>query len=146
MKRDVGVQTEKDEIVVLGDVRGAELAGMGETTTTKVGESVPSGVPCKGKAKKEAHENTNVTLRDPSSSVVIKGLEPETDSSSSEAKEGEFLDEASIISFFDNEEGLLIEQLEKEYKEQERDQKRRLEDGLEGVASLLEMGQGDGAL
>ncbi|KAF7841540.1 retrotransposon protein, putative, unclassified [Senna tora] len=117
--------------------------GIGETVTTKVGESVPRGAPCKGKAKKEAHKNTNVTLRDPSSSGVIKGLEPETDSSSSEAEEGEFLDEASIISFFDNEEGLLIEQLEKEYEEQERDHKRRLDDGLEGVASLLEMGEGD---
>ncbi|KAF7822459.1 reverse transcriptase [Senna tora] len=143
MKRDVGVQTEKDETVVLGDVRGAELAWMGETAT-KVGESVPKGAPYKGKAKMEAHENTNVTLRDPSSSGVIKRLEPETDSSSSEAEEGEFLDEASIISFFDNEEGLLIEQLEKEYEEQERDQKRRLDDGLEGVASLLEMGGSEG--
>ncbi|KAF7812986.1 uncharacterized protein G2W53_033962 [Senna tora] len=64
MKRDVGVQIEKDEIVVLGDVRGAELAGMGETATTKVGESVPRGASCKGKAKNEALDNTNVTLRD----------------------------------------------------------------------------------
>ncbi|KAF7831740.1 uncharacterized protein G2W53_014073 [Senna tora] len=143
MKRDVGVQTEKDEIVVLGDVRGAELAGMGETATTKVGESMPRGASCKGKAKNEALDNTNVTLRDPSSSGVIKGLEPEMDSSSSEEEEGEFLDEASIIYFFDKEEGLLIEQLEKEYEEQERDQKRRLDDGLKGVASLLEMGEGD---
>ncbi|KAF7827320.1 uncharacterized protein G2W53_018484 [Senna tora] len=145
MKRDVGVQTEKGEIVVLGDVRGTELAGMGEKAT-KVGESVPKGAPCKGKAKMEAHENTNVTLRDSSSSGVIKRLEPETDSSSSEAEEGEFLDEASIISFFDNEEGLLIEQLEKEYEEHERDQKRRLDDGLEGVASLLEMGGSEGEI
>ncbi|KAF7808584.1 putative pentatricopeptide repeat-containing protein [Senna tora] len=37
--------------------------------------------------------------------------------SSSEAEEGEFLDEASMISFFENEEGLLIEQLEKEYED-----------------------------
>ncbi|KAF7827060.1 beta-amylase 7 [Senna tora] len=66
-------------------------------------------------------------------------MEPHTDSSSSEADEGEFFDEASIVSFFDNEEGLLIEQLEKEYEEQERDQKMRLDDGLEGVASLLGM-------
>ncbi|KAF7833619.1 TMV resistance protein N-like [Senna tora] len=66
-------------------------------------------------------------------------MEPHTDSSSSEADEGEFFDEASIVSFFDNEEDLLIEQLEKEYEEQERDQKMRLDDGLEGVASLLGM-------
>ncbi|KAF7814494.1 sister chromatid cohesion PDS5-like protein [Senna tora] len=133
----------QNDIVVLGDVRGAELAGMDEKAT-KVGESAPKGAPCKEKAKMEAHENSIVTLRDPSSSGVIKRLEPETDSSSSEAEEGEFFDEASIISFFDNEEGLLIEQLEKKYEEQERDQKRRLDDGLEGVASLLEMGGSEG--
>ncbi|KAF7808203.1 uncharacterized protein G2W53_034946 [Senna tora] len=97
MKRDAGVQTEKDEIVVLGDVRGVELAGMGEKATKR----------------RILHHRRR--------------------------KRGEFLEEASIISFFDNEEGLLIEQLEKEYEEQERDQKRRLDDGLEG-ASLLEMG------
>ncbi|KAF7803897.1 vacuolar protein sorting-associated protein 54, chloroplastic isoform X1 [Senna tora] len=74
-----------------------------------------------------------------STSGVVKHMEPHTDSSSSEADEGEFFDEASIVSFFDNEEGLLIEQLEKEYEEQERDQKMRLDDGLEGVASLLGM-------
>ncbi|KAF7811562.1 uncharacterized protein G2W53_032538 [Senna tora] len=143
MKRDVGVQTEEYEIVVLGDVRGVELAGMGEKGT-KVGEGVPRSAPCKGKAKMDAQDNTIVTLRDPSTSGGTKCLEPETYSSSSEAEEGEFLDEASIISFFDNEEGLLIEQLEKEYEDQERDQKRRLDDGLEGVASLLEMDGGEG--
>ncbi|KAF7815376.1 uncharacterized protein G2W53_029345 [Senna tora] len=143
MKRDVGVQTEEYEIVVLGDVRGVELAGMGEKGT-KVGEGVSRSAPCKGKAKMDAQDNTIVTLRDPSTSGGTKCLEPETDSSSSEAEEGEFLDEASIISFFDNEEGLLIEQLEKEYEDQERDQKRRLDDGLEGVASLLEMDGGEG--
>ncbi|KAF7836922.1 nuclear pore complex protein NUP214 isoform X2 [Senna tora] len=143
MKRDVGVQTEEYEIVVLGDVRGVELAGMGEKGT-KVGEGVPRSAPCKGKAKMDAQDNIIVTLRDPSTSGRTKCLEPETDSSSSEAEEGEFLDEASIISFFDNEEGLLIEQLEKEYEDQERDQKRRLDDGLEGVASLLEMDGGEG--
>ncbi|KAF7839621.1 dicer-like protein 4 isoform X3 [Senna tora] len=105
MKCDVGVQTENDEIVVLGDVRGVVLAGMGEKGT-KVGEGVPRSAPCKGKAKMDAQDNTIVTLRDPSSSAVTKRLEPETDSSSSEAEEGEFLDEASIISFFDNEEGM----------------------------------------
>ncbi|KAF7827456.1 phytochrome-associated serine/threonine-protein phosphatase [Senna tora] len=125
------------------DVRGVELAGMGEKGT-KVGEGVPRSAPCKGKAKMDAQDNTIVTLRDPSTSGGTKCLEPETDSSSSEAEEGEFLDEASIISFFDNEEGLLIEQLEKEYEDQERDQKRRLDDGLEGVASLLEMDGGEG--
>ncbi|KAF7838908.1 uncharacterized protein G2W53_007390 [Senna tora] len=104
MKRDVGVQTEKDEIVVLGDVRDVELAGKGQKGTN-MGESAP----CKGKAIMEVQEITNVTLRDPSSSGVIKCLEPETDSSLSEVEEGEFLDGASIISFFDNEEGLLIE-------------------------------------
>ncbi|KAF7834651.1 uncharacterized protein G2W53_009510 [Senna tora] len=143
MKRNVGVQTEEDVNVILGDIRGAELAGKGEKRPKK-GESVYRDVSCKGKAIMEVQEITNVTLRDPSNSGVIKCLEPETDSSSSEAEEGEFLDEASIISFFDNEEGLLIEQLEKEYEEQERDQKRRLDDGLEGVASPLEMGGSEG--
>ncbi|KAF7814525.1 Retrovirus-related Pol polyprotein from transposon TNT 1-94 [Senna tora] len=143
MKRNVGVQTEEDVNVILGDIRGAELAGKGEKGPKK-GESVYRDVSCKGKATMEVQEITNVTLRDPSNSGVIKCLEPETDSSSSEAEEGEFLDEASIISFFDNEEGLLIEQLKKEYEEQERDQKRRLDDGLEGVASLLEMGGSEG--
>ncbi|KAF7844278.1 uncharacterized protein G2W53_001183 [Senna tora] len=143
MKHNVGVQTEEDVNVILGDIRGAELARKGEKGLKK-GESVYRDVSCKGKAKMEVQEITNVTLRDPSNSGVIKCLEPETDSSSSEAEEGEFLDEASIISFFDNEEGLLIEQLEKEYEEQERDQKRRLDDGLEGVASLLEMGGSEG--
>ncbi|KAF7827476.1 putative protein arginine N-methyltransferase 6 [Senna tora] len=81
----------------------------------------------------------NVVIKDLSTSGVVKHMEPHTDSSSSEADEGEFFDEASIVSFFDNEEGLLIEQLEKEYEEQERDQKMRLDDGLEGVASLLGM-------
>ncbi|KAF7831917.1 uncharacterized protein G2W53_014250 [Senna tora] len=87
----------------------------------------------------QTEETEMVTLDDPSTSGVVKHMEPHTDSSSSEADEGEFFDEASIVSFFDNEEGLLIEQLEKEYEEQERDQKMRLDDGLEGVASLLGM-------
>ncbi|KAF7802169.1 zinc finger CCCH domain-containing protein 5-like isoform X1 [Senna tora] len=60
------------------------------------------------------------------------------------AEEGEFFDEASIISFLDNEEGLLIEQLEKEYEEQERDQKMRHDDAFEGVASLLGMDVSEG--
>ncbi|KAF7836923.1 Nuclear pore complex protein NUP214 [Senna tora] len=131
-RREVGVQTEKTEMVTL-DVGNGGIGNKGGE------EDKPDTALCKGKAKMVAQTTNNVVIKDPSTSGVVKHMEPHTDSSSSEADEGEFFDEASIVSFFDNEEGLLIEQLEKEYEEQERDQKMRLDDGLEGVASLLGM-------
>ncbi|KAF7815071.1 triacylglycerol lipase 2-like protein [Senna tora] len=130
VRREVGVQTEDIEMVTLDVGNG----GM----ETKVGEEgKPNTALCKGKAKMEAQMTTNVVIKDPSTSGVVKHRESHTDSS--EADEGEFFDEDSIISFFDDEEGLLIEQLEKEYEEQEGDKMMRLDDALEGVASLLGM-------
>ncbi|KAF7824748.1 protein unc-13-like protein isoform X1 [Senna tora] len=76
----------------------------------------PNTALCKGKAKMVSQTTNNVVIKDPSTSGVVKHMEPHTDSSSSEADEGEFFDEASIVSFFDNEEGLLIEQLEKKVR------------------------------
>ncbi|KAF7839618.1 dicer-like protein 4 isoform X2 [Senna tora] len=144
VQRNVGVQTEEAEMITLGDVRVAEPAGKGEMGTKVGEEGEPKSASCKGKAIMEAQVTNNVVIRDPSTSGIVKHLEPHTDSSSSEAEEGEFFDEASIISFFDNEEGLLIEQLEKEYEDQESDQKIRLDDALEGVASLLGMDVSEG--
>ncbi|KAF7833375.1 uncharacterized protein G2W53_015708 [Senna tora] len=146
VRHDVGVQTEEAEMVTLGDVKDAELPGKGNMEIKEGEEGEPINAACKGKAIMKAQGDNNAAIRDPSTSDIVKHLEPHTDSSSSEAEEGEFFDEASIISFFDNDEGLLIEQLEKEYEEQERDQKRRLDDGLEGVASLLGMDMGEGSI
>ncbi|KAF7814726.1 uncharacterized protein G2W53_028695 [Senna tora] len=144
VQHDVGVQTEEAEMVTLGDVRFAESAGKGEMGNKMGKEGESKSVSCKGKVIMEPQATNNIVIRDPSTSGIVKHLEPHTDYTSSEAGEGEFFDEASIISFFDNEEGLLIVQLEKEYEEQERDQKRRLDDALEGVASLLRMDVSEG--
>ncbi|KAF7827066.1 Retrovirus-related Pol polyprotein from transposon TNT 1-94 [Senna tora] len=97
VRRDVGVQTEEAEMVTLGDVKDVEPAGKGNMEIKEGEEGEPINAACKGKAIMKAQGDNNADIRDPSTSSIVKHLEPHTDSSSSEAEEGEFFDEASII-------------------------------------------------
>ncbi|KAF7803623.1 UDP-glucose:glycoprotein glucosyltransferase [Senna tora] len=56
---------------------------------------------------------------------------------SSDTSYTETVDDNSLISHFENEEGLLIEQLEKEYVEEQKQQKKEVEVPLDGFALLF---------
>ncbi|KAF7835265.1 GPCR-type G protein COLD1 isoform X1 [Senna tora] len=72
---------------------------------------------------------------------VLRPLEIDRESSST--GDSDIFDDVTFISDFENEEGLLIEQLANEYVE-EKGQHKEFEDSLDGVASLFRMASNDG--
>ncbi|KAF7835559.1 UPF0664 stress-induced protein C29B12.11c [Senna tora] len=69
----------------------------------------------------------------------------DTEPLSSDTSDTKTVDDDSLISHFENEEGLLIEQLEKEYVEEQKQQKKEAEVPLDGFA-LLSGGVGEEAM
>lgn len=140
----------RDSLIVLEAIKTKDPTVGTEKRTTGEDKGEPSGgevlVEVAGEPNGD-EDRTKEDSKEPRISWVDKGKAIMEDSDSTIDSEEDFLEDF-MTSNYDNEDGLLIEQLEEEYNQREEAENGRVneEEALDGVATLLGEGSDDMAL